>query len=304
MVHRYASSKLSFLTILKWQISKRFSASPAPHSPMPIEHHDALPEGDYALWIGHASLWLSLGNTTVAIDPVMGNIPMYRRHTPLPIPIDQLRANVILITHAHYDHFDKPSVLALLKSNPKSIIVAPAGFWRYLKGHIEREKCFELEWWESVMIEGLFITLVPSKHWSKRTPFDTNKALWGGYILQNKEHCVYHSGDTAMGEHFQEIGEKFEIDEAFLPIGAYRPEAIMQANHINPPEALEACTLLGAKTLLPIHYGTFSLSDEPLDEPLKWFSHLVKINPHPFAVKALRIGEVYRFSETSTLKST
>ncbi|MDP3464584.1 MAG: MBL fold metallo-hydrolase, partial [Sulfuricurvum sp.] len=187
MAHRYTSSKLSFLTILKWQISKRFSLPPAPYSPMAIEYHDALPEGDYALWIGHATLWLSLGNTTVAIDPVLENIPMYRRHTSLPIPIEQLRADVILITHAHYDHFDKPSVLALLKNNPESIIVAPAGFWRYLKGHISREKCFELEWWKSVMIGELLITFTPSKHWSKRTPFDTNKALWGGYVIQKGE---------------------------------------------------------------------------------------------------------------------
>ena len=304
MVHRYTSPKFSFISILKWQISKRFSIQTNPHTPMPIEYHDALPEGDCALWLGHASVWLRVGGTSVIIDPIFGNIPMYRRYTPLPIPKEELQADVIFITHSHYDHFDKPSVLALLKNNPDCIIVVPAGFWRYLKGDISREKCFELEWWESVMIGGLFITFVPSKHWSKRTPFDTNKVLWGGYILQNKEQCLYHSGDTAMGEHFQEIGEKFEIDEAFLPIGAYRPEAIMQANHINPPEALEACTLLGAKTLIPIHYGTFSLSDEPLDEPLKWFSHLAKNNPHPFAVKALKIGEIYRFNKTSTYKST
>lgn len=304
MAHRYTSSKLSFLTILKWQISKRFSPSPAPHIPMPIEYHDALPEGDYALWIGHASLWLSLGNTTVAIDPVLGNIPMYQRHTPLPIPVEQLRADVILITHAHYDHFDKPSVLALLTNNPESIIVAPAGFWRYLKGHISREKYFELEWWESVTIGGLLITFTPSKHWSKRTPFDTNKALWGGYVIQKGEQTLYHSGDSAMGEHFKEIGEKFEIDEAFLPIGAYRPEVIMKHNHTNPPEALQACGDLGAKTMLPIHYGTFKLSDEALNEPLEWFERLVSEKSLPFKAKVLRIGEIYRFNEISTLKST
>ncbi|MGZ8548641.1 MAG: MBL fold metallo-hydrolase [Sulfuricurvum sp.] len=303
-MQRYTSPKISFKTILKWQFSKLFSKKRAPSFPMPIVSQDKLPEGEYALWLGHASVWLNLSGTTVAIDPVMENIPMYSRYTPLPIQKEHLTADIILLTHAHYDHFDKPSVLRLLKKNPECIIVAPARFWRYLKGDISREKCFELEWWESVMIGGLFITFVPSKHWSKRTPFDINKALWGGYILQNKEHCIYHSGDTAMGGHFQEIAEKFEIDEAFLPIGAYRPEAIMQANHINPPEALEACTLLGAKTLIPIHYGTFNLSDEPLDEPLKWFSRLIKTNPYPFAVKALQIGENYRFNETSTYKST
>ena len=290
------SPKPSFITILKWQLSKRLGAKDKTTSSLSIQYHDNLPDGNYALWIGHATLWIGLDTQHIAIDPVLGTIPMYTRHTPLPIPQEQLHADVILLTHAHYDHFDKPSVLRLLKKNPECIIVAPAGFWRYLKGYIAREKCFELEWWESVMIGGLFITLTPSKHWSRRTPFDTNKALWGGYVIQNKEQCIYHSGDTAIGEHFKEIGEKFEINEAFLPIGAYRPEEIMKHNHTNPPEALRACELLGAKTLIPIHYGTFRLSDEPLDEPLEWFNTLVNAKAHPFETKALGIGEVYQIT--------
>lgn len=298
------SPKPSFVTILKWQLSKRLGAKDKTTNSLSIQYHNNLPDGNYALWIGHATLWIGLDNQHIAIDPVLGTIPMYQRYTPLPIPQEQLHADIILLTHAHYDHFDKPSVLRLLKKNPECIIVAPTGFWRYLKGHISREKCFELEWWESVMIGGLFITLTPSKHWSRRTPFDTNKALWGGYVIQTKEQCIYHSGDTAIGEHFKEIGEKFEINEAFLPIGAYRPEEIMKHNHTNPPEALEACELLGAKILIPIHYGTFRLSDEPLDEPLEWFNALTSANTYPFESKVLDIGEIYRLSKTSTLKST
>ncbi|MBV5320058.1 MAG: MBL fold metallo-hydrolase, partial [Sulfuricurvum sp.] len=178
------------------------------------------------------------------------------------------------------------------------------GFWRYLKGKIDRERCFELEWWESVMVGGLFITLVPSLHWSNRTYLDMNKALWGGYVIQNADHSIYHSGDTAYGEHFKEIQERFEIDEAFLPIGAYRPEKIMKKVHINPPEALRAAHDLGAKTLIPIHYGTFKLSDESVDEPIEWFEHLVNSSTHSFRSLTLRIGEIYRFNPTSTLKST
>lgn len=304
MPSRYTSQKIPLTTLLKWQFSKRFLPPDPAHTPMPVEHHTALPEGDYALWLGHAALWLSLGNTTVAIDPVLGNIPLYRRHTRIPFPKDVLKPDLILITHAHYDHFDKPSVFALLHNNPDTIIVAPAGFWQYLKGDIDREKCFELEWWESVMVGGLFITLVPAKHWSKRTPFDTNKVLWGGFVIQSKTHCIYHSGDSAEGDHFKEIAERFEIDEAFLPIGAYRPEVIMRHNHLNPPEALQAATDLKVKTMIPIHYGTFRLSDEPLDEPLSWFKQLIAAKPYTFEAKPLRIGEVYRFNKRSTLTST
>lgn len=304
MRDRYTSPKISLRTVLQWQLSKRFSVSSRIEEPLSVEYHPSLPQGEYALWLGHATVWAKLGGTTVAIDPVLGNIPMYRRQIPLPLPREELTADLILITHAHYDHFDKSSVLELLKRNPQTIIVAPLGFWRYVKGHIPRERCFELEWWESVMVAGLFITLAPARHWSKRTLFDTNKALWGGYVIQNSDHTVFHSGDSAYGEHFKEIGERFAIDEAFLPIGAYRPEIIMKHNHLNPPEAIRAFRDLGAATLIPIHYGTFRLSDEPLDEPLEWFSDLIRRGENLSAARILRIGEVYRFSTTSTFRST
>jgi L-ascorbate metabolism protein UlaG (beta-lactamase superfamily) len=303
-MQQYTSPKISLKTILKWQFSKSFSKKSPPCAAMPIIAQDKLPEGEYALWLGHASVWLHLGETTVAIDPVLGNIPLYHRQSPLPISKEALHTDIILITHAHYDHFDKPSVFALLKQNPECIIVAPVGFWRYLKGHIAREKCFELEWWESVMLGGLFITLVPSLHWSNRIHFDMNKALWGGYVIQNADHTIYHSGDTAYGEHFKEIAEKFDIDEAFLPIGAYRPEEIMKLVHTSPPEALQAAHDLGAKTLIPIHYGTFILSDEPLSEPIEWFEHLASETALPFQTYSLKVGEIYRFKTTSTFKST
>lgn len=303
-MQQYTSPRISLKTILKWQFSKSFAKKRPPSAPMPIITHDRLPEGEYALWLGHATLWMKIGETTVAIDPVLGDIPLFRRQSPLPIAKEALHTNVILITHAHYDHFDKPAVLRLLKQNPECIIVAPNGFWRYLKGHIAREKCFELEWWESVMVGGLFITLVPSLHWSNRIHFDINKALWGGYVIQNADHTIYHSGDTAYGEHFKEIRERFEIDEAFLPIGAYRPEAIMKQVHTSPPEALQAALDLGAKTIIPIHYGTFILSDEPLDEPLAWFEQLVRETVFPFQAYSLKMGEIYRFNSKSTLTST
>lgn len=294
MRHRYTSTKIPFISILKWHFSKLFSHQSTRPSKLPLVPQGDLPSGEYALWLGHATLWLKMGESTLAIDPVLGNLPLYRRYSPLPIPKEKLFADVILITHAHYDHYDKASVLYLLRKNPKMIIVAPNGFWRYLKGHIDRDRCFELEWWESVMVGGLFITLVPSLHWSNRTYLDMNKALWGGYVIQNADHTLYHSGDTAYGEHFKEIRERFEIDEAFLPIGAYRPEEIMKHVHISPPEALKAADDLGAKVLIPIHYGTFKLSDEPVDEPIEWFEHLTTSAPHSFQPRPLRIGEIYR----------
>jgi len=298
------SPKIPFFKILRWQFSKFISTKVQQRTSLNIQTHTQLPQGEYAMWIGHATLWLRLGETTVAIDPVLGNIPMHRRITPLPLPKEQLKADVVLITHAHYDHYDQASIRYLLAQNPDLIIVAPAGFWRYMKRIIDREQCFEMEWWESLMVGGLFITLVPAKHWSKRTLFDTNKVLWGGYVIQNEEHTLYHSGDSAMGRHFKTIGERFEIDEAFLPIGAYKPEWIMSQNHLNPPEAVQAAIDLGAQALIPVHYGTFDLSDEPLDEPLVWFQASIVNIPAPPVARILKIGEIYRFSNTSTERST
>lgn len=298
MKERYTSPNISLGAILRWLFSKLFQKRSTPSISLPILSQSDLPDGEYALWMGHATLWMKLGKTTVAIDPVLGNLPLYRRHTPLPVPKNRLRADIILITHAHYDHYDKASVLFLLEQNPETIIVAPDGFWRYLRGKIDRERCFELEWWESVMIRGLFITLVPAKHWSNRTQIDRNKALWGGYVLQNGTHTIYHSGDTAYGEHFKEIRERFSIDEAFLPIGAYLPRVIMHHFHISPLEALKAAEDLGAKTLIPIHYGTFKLADDSLNEPIEWFKELIT-SSYPFKPRILSIGEVYRFEGDS-----
>ncbi|MBD3805686.1 MBL fold metallo-hydrolase [Sulfuricurvum sp.] len=303
MKERYTSPNVSLEAILRWQFSKLFKKSSTPTTSLPILSHSDLPDGEYVLWMGHATLWMRLRETTVVIDPVLGNLPLYRRHTPLPVPKNRLHSDIILITHAHYDHYDKASTLFLLEQNPETIIIAPDGFWRYLRGKIDRERCFELEWWESVMIGGLFITLAPAKHWSNRTQIDRNKALWGGYIIQNATHTIYHSGDTAYGEHFKEIGERFSIDEAFLPIGAYLPREIMSHFHISPLEALKATEDLGAKTLIPIHYGTFKLADDSLNEPIEWFEELIT-SPYPFKPRILNIGEIYRFNTTSTFKST
>lgn len=301
-MERYTSSRLGIGSILKWQLTRRFRKSRLCRSPsMEVMYHSSLPEHDSLIWLGHASVAMRLDGSTILIDPVLKNIPFYPRHTPLPLEADNIKADIILITHAHYDHFDKPSIKYLLKLNPNATIVAPSGFWRYLKKDIAREKCFELEWWESLMVRGLFITFVPSLHWSKRTPFDTNKALWGGFVIQNENHTLYHAGDTAYGSHFAEIAERFEIDEALLPIGAYRPEIIMKNNHLNPEEAFQACRDLQAKTLIPIHYGTFCLSDEPMDEPLEWFNRL-SLHPQYFKPTALKIGEVF-FLEGSSQKS-
>lgn len=301
---KYTSKLHSIVTILRWQIRRKFQNRTAPSSSSPVHPLDAFSQENCLVWHGHATVSLQFDQQHIIIDPVLNAIPFYKRFTPLPLEIQHITPDVILLTHAHYDHFDISSVRALMRNNPNLIIVTPKGFWRYLKKIIKKKQFVELDLWETTQLGGTSITLVPALHWSKRSPFDTNKALWGGYIIKNGNSCVYHSGDTAYGEHFKEIGERFEITEAFLPIGAYSPREIMKVNHTNPQEALTAACDLGTKIMIPIHYGTFALSDEPLDEPLQWFNELIQTNTYPFVPKVLEIGEVYFLSTNSTFKST
>ena len=252
------------------------------------------------MWLGHATIWRRHEHATVIIDPLLGNLFWYKRHAKLPIEKNTILADIILITHNHYDHFDIPSIKLLLQNNPDAILVTPTGFWRYLKNIIPQSQCIELKWWEEIKINEITITLTPSKHWCKRGIGDTNKASWGGYVVQDKHCSYYHSGDTAYGKHFAEISKKFDIVEAFLPIGAYKPEHIMKHYHIDPSEAMQSAVDLKASLLIPIHYGTFKLSDEPMGEPLKWFTQLMKPT-QPFKSKIAKIGEVYLFNKRSQI---
>jgi N-acyl-phosphatidylethanolamine-hydrolysing phospholipase D len=125
----------------------------------------------------------------------------------------------------------------------------------------------ELDWWESCEIDGLTLTFVPARHWSMRMPWNRNDSLWGGFLVRGPEGTVYHSGDTAWGDHFAEIGRRAKIDWAMLPIGGYAPRWFMEPQHIGPEEAGAAFEALAATNLLAMHWGTFRLTDEAVGEP-------------------------------------
>ncbi|WP_201328553.1 MBL fold metallo-hydrolase [Thermotomaculum hydrothermale] len=155
-----------------------------------------------------------------------------------------------------------------------------------MKKIFKKEKIKELSWFESWEFKGIKIVLLPAKHWSKRRLFDRNTSLWGSFLIQTDKTTIYYAGDTAYSYHFKDIGEIFEIDYAFLPIGAYKPDYIMKHNHMNPEEAYKAFKDLNAKHFIPIHYGVFKLSDESVSEP---YEKIVKIIPEN---KIPKIGEV------------
>jgi L-ascorbate metabolism protein UlaG (beta-lactamase superfamily) len=229
-----------------------------------IHGHDERPR---LTWIGHASFLGGLGGRRFLIDPVFSDHAglLYRRYlAPGLMPGDLPPVSAVLVTHNHFDHLDADAVRALPAEVP---VVVPAGLGRWLRSR-GRRGVVELAWWESAQVDGLVVTLVPARHWSRRGVFDTNRSLWGGYVVEAAGQRIYHAGDTAWFDGFAEIARRFPgLLAALLPIGGYQPAWFMERQHLNPEQAGTAFLELGASQLVPMHWGTFQLTDEPLSEP-------------------------------------
>lgn len=217
-------------------------------------------------WIGHSTFVLRLGGRFIATDPVWSSrVGTVKRLSPPGVSLDDVPPlDLVLVSHNHYDHLDLPT---LRRIGNRATYITPIG-----NGHILRraglEKVIELDWWQSHGDDSLEVTLVPSRHWSMRTPWDRNEALWGGFVIRAKEGVAYHAGDTAFFDGFREIGQRLgPIDWAMLPIGAYEPRWFMHPQHLDPDEAAAAFEMLGARNLVAMHWGTFKLTDEPVGEP-------------------------------------
>ncbi len=211
-------------------------------------------------WLGHASFLVQLDGASLLIDPVFSDRigGLIRRNVPAPLSARELpHIDATLVTHNHYDHLDTPSVRAV-----GARTLSGLGMSRLVR-------CEELDWWQSAQVtDRVRATFVPSQHWSRRGLSDTNRALWGGFVVEGPSGRIYHSGDTAYFEGFAEIGRRFPgLDAALLPIGAYDPPWFMEKQHMNPEQAVQAFADLGARRLVAMHWGTFKLTDEPLDEP-------------------------------------
>ncbi len=287
-----SSGEAGLLKILRWKLFSKPPSSPSAVIPLESCNHAAAlqQKEDFICWLSHASFLIQLGGKRIIIDPVFGDIPFYKRRIPLPYDLKTLgKIDYLLISHTHYDHFDAASVKQLKARHPCAIV--PLQVRRMIHKTAPSLSCRELDWYESYDDEELSITLVPAKHWGRRGLFDKNRALWGGFILKHGGFSVYFAGDSAAGPHFKEIGERYDIDVALMPIGAYRPEFIMKHNHLNPQEAYDAFKQLRAKLMIPMHYGTFKLSDEPLDEPLQWMRRIAE--KHQEKILFIRPGEVH-----------
>ncbi len=230
-----------------------------------------LKEGEVAItWIGHASFLIQFHDLNLLIDPNFANwLFLLKRVKRAGLKIEDLPpVDVVLLTHGHFDHFHKPSLRRLPR--PK-IAVTPWGMSELAYG-LGFERIIELEWWESFSRGNWKVTLTPCKHWGARTLHDAHRGF-GGFVLEHEGRKIFHAGDSGYFEGFKEIGDRLAPEIALLPIGAYQPEAFRNV-HMGPDEAVEAFYDLGAKWLVPMHYGTFKLSFEHMDDPPRWLREI------------------------------
>jgi L-ascorbate metabolism protein UlaG (beta-lactamase superfamily) len=219
-------------------------------------------------FIGHATVLIELNGLCFLTDPVMGaRIPAVKREIPPGLDISDLPPlTAVLISHAHYDHFD----MATLRDLPTEVPIILPPRTRGLAGSLGDRPLVELGRWEHRDFPGARVTAVPADHYGGRIMLDSLFRPASGYVIESGGVSVYFAGDTGSSNAFQAIGARFDLDLALLPIGAYRPRWIMKWVHMNPPEALDAFQVLGADFMVPIHWGTFKLSLEPMDEPVRW----------------------------------
>jgi L-ascorbate metabolism protein UlaG (beta-lactamase superfamily) len=222
-------------------------------------------------FIGHSSFFLQIGGRNVVVDPNFAQWLFVLKRLRRPgLRIKDLPAiDLVLVTHAHFDHLHRPSLRAIARATHRiagrgPVIVVPRNVSDLVRD-LGFRKIVELDWWQEYRHETVTITHTPSRHWGARVIKDMHRG-YGGYVIRSHKHSVYHAGDTAYFEGFREIGDRLAPELALLPIGAYEPPSFRQV-HTSPADAVQAFLDLGSRWMVPMHYGSFRLSHEPVDEP-------------------------------------
>ena len=237
-------------------------------------------------WVGHSTALLQIQGVSILIDPVFSEkvspFPFVapKRLVKLPITISELPPiDIVVISHSHYDHLDLPSLRELeAKGQGKTLFYTPLGTGELLEGE-KLHNVKEFDWWEEATFKDLKIAFVPAQHWTKRTPCDTNQSLWGGWFIQDQQWKFLYTGDTGYSKDFQDIHAKYgDMDVTMLPLGAYEPRWFMKQQHINPEEAVQIHRDLHSKVSIPVHWGTFRLSDEAMTQPILELQKLIEAN--------------------------
>lgn len=272
----YQPFESSFGDLLKWQTSKNPQKKEKKNETrlLPVELDTAALQGeaDYLIWMGHASYLMRINGKVLLTDPVLIDNFFLKRESQLPIALDDLPAlDYILLSHSHRDHCDEKTLEYLSLINPKATFLTGLGMKDVIISWTKGQNIQEAGWYQQYDIpdSDFEITYVPSRHWSRRGLFDENVSLWGGFYLKTNKHSIYLMGDSGSGPHFKDISNALGApDYCLMGVGAYKPEWFMNQAHISPKDAIEAFNEMGGRYFIPMHFGTFDLSDEPRMEPL------------------------------------
>ena len=294
------NEKASPIQFLSWLISKPFKSkkNDTPHVNILSRSNFTENKGFKIWWFGHASVMMQIDTINILFDPVLsdyvGPSEMFSisRIGEIPVDVKELpRIHYVLISHNHYDHLDKQTILSLNKNfSPKFFVPLKVG--KLLKSW-EIEYIYEFDWYMKTKINSNFEVInLPANHRSNRSINDEKKTLWSSWLVKYKNKKIYFAGDTGFSEHFEEIyGYYGKMDIAMLPIGAYLPRYIMKRSHMSPAEAIKAFELLKSDFILPIHWGAFDQTDETITNPKIVFDSLMTENDK---VIDIEIGQSYK----------
>lgn len=267
----------NFTKALKWQLSKnpqkqeklndKWLPEVLPNATLFTDTNNKL------VWLGHASFLLTINKKNILIDPVFNDIPFVKRMVGIPFEKSDLKnIHYVCLSHGHFDHCDKTSFELIAKQNPYVQVLGPLRSKKMLQSFNADLKVQEAGWYQKFNTnpaDGIEFFYLPSFHWHKRGLNDNNTVLWGSFIIKYNGKTIYFMGDSGYNTHFKEIQKLFgKIDYCLMGIGAYSPSYMMKTSHTNPEEAVRAFHDLEGQHFIPMHYGTYDLSDEPTSEPL------------------------------------
>ena len=287
-----------FVDVLRWQFGKdkkKYDKSGPLQIPVVANDGAYLKDRgapDSVTWVGHSAFAVQDGGEVFLTDPHFGKRALLpRRLSPPGIPLAAVPADAFaVLSHNHYDHLDDWSVRHLPATIPWFVPLGLAGFFRDRGRQVT-----ELDWWQSVRHGRWTLTCLPAQHWSNRFGAPRNASLWCGWLLDSGTRRYYFAGDSGYFHGFAEIGRRFApIDIAFLPIGAYEPRWFMRSQHTNPEEGYQAFLDLGARTMIPMHWGCFDLTDEPVDLAPRVLEKILAGSPDRNRVRTMAVGERWR----------
>ena len=258
-------------------------------------------DDDYVAWIGHATFLIKLGNTTIITDPLFSKNagPLIfgpKRYVDPAINLKEIpEVNLFLLTHNHYDHLDYRTIKKFPYKKAKVLTPLKLGKYFTRNGFSEVQ---EMDWYDQTEVNDLKITLMPAVHWSKRTLTDTNKTLWGSFLIEYKNKKIFFACDTGYGNIYKDLGNRYgPIDLTFVNIGAYdfRPMFEKSIYHANPEEALNIGQDLKSKKVLGMHWGTVILSlEDPFEPPIRFKNATNKYGYHIDDAILFKIGEIQK----------